>query len=311
MHSPSPPLRLALLLAGAMIAGGTSAGATTRPSARMPAMNTAVDPPGQLLEQALRQPALVAVALQVLGLEYWPIVAHGSSKPRTITKKLNLGGASLVAKGETIYATADGVLVYDIKTRMQGTMADPFGTPVDIAIGKDSSVSVINDVKATGNVAWYPNGSGPAQELTCKYIEVGEAIAVDNEGDIFIQGYEKGNSAGVIEIPNGPNGPQSGTCKRLRLIPGDTPAGLAIEPKSDALLTLENPDQCAGGDEGQMTIYQKPYLPTTAVVVQLGGNCTGGLRLNADSTIVFYGDESVSGGFSYIDASTYPRGKNF
>jgi hypothetical protein len=313
MHSPSPSLRLALLLAGAMIAGGTSAGATTRPSARMPAMNTAVDPPGELLERVLQQPALVAVAHQVQGLEYWPIVPHGSSKPRTITKKLNLGYSSLVAKGELIYAATGNppeVLVYDIKTRTQGTMADPFGAPIDIAIGKDSSLYVINDVKANGNVAWYPKGSGPAQELTCKYIDVGEAIAVDNEGDIFVAGYEKGNSAGVIEIPNGPSGPQSGTCKRLRLIPGDTPAGLAIEPKSDSLLTLENPDQCAGGDEGQMTIYPKPYLPTTAVVVQLGGNCTGGLRLNADSTMVFYGDESVSGGFTYIDASTYPRGKH-
>lgn len=313
MHSPSPSTRLALLLAGLMIAGGAAAGATTRPSARMPAMNAAVDPPGDLLEQALKTPALVAVTGLVEGLEYWTIVPHGSSKPRTITKKLTLGYSSLVAKGNVIYAATEGppqVLVYDIKTRMQGTMADPFGTPIDIAIGRDSSLYVINDVHSGGNVAWYPKGSGPAQELTCKYIQVGEAIAVDNEGNVFVQGYEKGNSAGVVEIPNGPNGPQSGTCKRLRLIPGDTPAGLAIEPKSDSLLTLENPDQCAGGDEGQLTIYPKPYLPTTAVVDQLGGNCTGGLRLNADSTMVFYGDESVSGGFSYIDASTYPRGKH-
>ncbi len=188
MRTSSPSMRLALLLAGVMIAGGAAAGATTRPLAKMPAMNGGVDPTGELLEQALTKPALVAVSGQTQGLEYWTINPRGSSKPRNITTKLNLGYAALAAKGEIVYAAMEGppqVLVYDIKRRTQGTMADPYGTPIDIAIGKDSSLYVVNVDKAHGNVAWYPKGSGPAQELTCRYIDVGEGIAVDNEGDVL------------------------------------------------------------------------------------------------------------------------------
>jgi len=316
MNSPSSSLRLALLLAGTMIAGGAAAGATTHPLARMPAMNAAVDPPGALLEQALKKPALIAVTQQSEGLEYWTINPRGSSKPRPITTKLTLGSAALVAKGEVIYAAMQGpaqVLVYDIKTRMQGTLPDPFGTPIDVAIGKDSSLYLINIAKGADNVAWYPKGSGQAQELSCKYLGLSQSIAVDNEGDIFVQADNTRNSGGaVVEIPSGPSGPQSGVCRRLHLIAANTAyaAGLAIDPKTDSLITLSNPDICAGGDEGLMTIYPKPYNAKTAKSVVLGGNCTGGLRLNADSTLVFYGDESVSGGFSYIDSSTYPAGKS-
>jgi hypothetical protein len=297
-----------------MIAGGAASGATTRPPAKMPASNGLSDPPGELLEQALKLPALIAVTQQVQGLEYWTIKPRGSSKPRTITTKLTLGYSALVAKGDIVYAAIQSppqVLVYDIRRGTQGTMADPFGTPVDVAIGKDASLYVVNT--GPGNVAWYPKGSGQAQEVSCKYIYLGENIAVDNEGDVFVQGYEKhGTTAGVVEIPNGPSGPQGSECKRLQLISEDTTyvAGLAIDPKTDSLITLDNPDLCAGGDEGRMTIYPKPYNGNTATSVVLGGNCTGGLRLSSDSTLVFYGDESVSGGFSYIDSSTYPAGKH-
>ncbi len=314
MPTPSPSVRLALLAAGVMIAGGANAGATTLPSAKIPVMNGPVGSPGELLEQALAKPALIAVTGLTQGLEYWTITVGGSAKPRNITKKLTLGYSALVAKGDIVYAAMEGppqVLVYDIKRRTQGTMADPFGTPVGIAIGKDSSLYVVNTGR--GSVAWYPKGSGQAQELTCKYVYLGEDVAVDKEGDIFIQGYEKrGTAAGVVEIPNGPSGPQSSECKPLHLIPRTSanPAGIAIDPKTDSLITLDNPDECAGGDEGLMTIYPKPYKPNSATRKLLGGNCTGGLRLNADSTMVFYGDQSVSGGFSYIDSSTYPGGKS-
>jgi hypothetical protein len=198
-----------------------------------------------------------------------------------------------------------------VLTKKQSTMPDPYGTPIDIAIGKDGSLYVLNIAKPDGNVAWYPGGSSQPKELTCPYTYLPEATAVDNEGDIFVQGYGHGRFTGVVEIPNGPSGPQSGQCMKLpvRSEDGTYTGGVAIDPKTDDLITTDDPSLCAGGTEGRMTIYRKPYSRRSARVKILGGNCTGGLRLNADSTMVFYGDETVSGVSTCIDASTYPEGR--
>lgn len=80
----------------------------------------------------------------------------------------------------------------------------------------------------------FPAGSPAPKQLVCKYLNIGEAIAVDNEGDIFVNGYFTNGVAGVVEIPNGPSGPQPQNCTRLRLLlePGYV-AGVAIDPKTD------------------------------------------------------------------------------
>jgi hypothetical protein len=73
---------------------------------------------------------------------------------------------------------------------------------------------------------------------------------------------------------------------------------------------LSDPDLCAGGFEAEMTIYPKPYQKSTGVVHEMAGNCTSGLRLNADSTLVYYGDQDVSGSFSFPRQVSYPGGHN-
>lgn len=159
-------------------------------------------------------------------------------------------------------------------------------------------------------MTWYPAGSSQPKELICKSIGVGEKIAVDNEGDIFVNGYSKDGFIGVVEIPNGPSGPQPQNCTRLRLDPESGPSGLAVDPKTDDLITLDNTDSCAGGLEGRMVIYRKSYERRTGRARDLGGVCTGGLRLNAESTAVFYGDQSVSGTTVFIRSKAYPSGRD-
>jgi len=217
----------------------------------------------------------------------------------------------MVANGHVLAITSDfppQVVTYDLDTKTEATLADPFGTPVDIAIDKNGDLFVVN-VGQTYNVGMYPAGSSQEQELVCGVQSVPEEIAVDDEGDIFMNGYGPGSFQGVAEIPNGPNGPDPQHCTRLALKsePGYT-AGLAVDPKTDDLIVLDDPDDCAGGIEGRMTVYRKPYKAATGRVRVLGGNCAGGLRLNADSTVIFYGDEDVSGSFFFIRQKSYPMG---
>lgn len=236
----------------------------------------------------------------------------GGNAPQVISAFLGIGGGhSMVGNGHVIAVTSDYppvVAIYDLDTKSERMLTDPLGTPVDIAIDKNANLFVIN-VGQTDNVGMYRAGSSHEKELVCPVLSVPEEIAVDNEGDIFINGYGPDNFQGVAEIPNGPNGPDPKHCTRLNLNsePGYT-AGLAVDPKTDDLITLDDPDLCAGGDEGRMTIYRKPYKAATGRVHHLGGNCAGGLRLNADSTMIFYEDSDVSASYTFIRQKSYPNG---
>ncbi len=262
--------------------------------------------------QSIATPELIAVNTSSEKLEYWPIDPTGGSHPQALSKALGVPGYYGIAADGNLIAIPDGnrIVLYDVATTSKIALPDPYGTAVDVAFDKHATLYVLNIAGSAGNVAMYPAFSTQPVELTCQYLGTGEGIAVDNEGDVFVNGYEVDTPTGVVEFPNGPNGPQPQNCIRLKLNNEGSPAGLAIDPKTDDLITLGNPDQCAGGIEGLMTIYRKPYEKTTAVTHVRGGNCTGGLRLNADSTAVFYGDEDVSGSWSFIDHRTYPDGKD-
>jgi hypothetical protein len=261
---------------------------------------------------ALKGPLLIAVNDNDQALEAYPMRPGGGNHARLLTKPGQFGDSALVANGRVIAGisqSSDTVVIYDLATQTAKTLADPNGTPVDIAIGKDSSLYVIDFTKGPTNVTMYPGGSPNPKKLACAVQDTSENIAVDDEGDIFLNGYDK-NAIGVVEIPNGKNGPEPGKCHALQLQPENGyEAGIAIDPKSDALITLEDPDLCAGGEEGRMTIYPKPYKPNDYQWHDIGQNCTGGLRLNRDSTIIFAGDEDVSGSYSYVIQSSYPDGR--
>jgi hypothetical protein len=263
---------------------------------------------------ALKTPALIAVNSNSGALEYWPMQPGGDNHPVRISNKGLFNGFGLVASGHVVSFASQNppeVLQFDVDTKMQNTLPDPFGTPVDIAIGKDKSLYVVNDVKAYSNVVMYPGGSPTPKKLVCAAISrYATNIAVDNEGDIYVGGYIGRNTTDVVEIPNGPNGPDPTRCTQLSLGLGPAyMAGLVVDPKTDDLVTLTNPDLCAGGREGLMTVFPKPYRVETGRSHIVGQNCSGGLRLSADSSTVFVLDQSIAGVGLYVLQRSFPDGR--
>jgi hypothetical protein len=267
-------------------------------------------------QNSLTSPSLIAMNSKSGALESWPLNPKGGMDPEPISKPLGIAVSGGMAGNGNVIAITDEypaqIVLYNVSTKSKSTLPDPFGVPIDIAMDKNAALYVINIARNVGNVTMYPAGSPVPKKLVCKYLTTPEAIALDNEGDIFVNGYLSNNLAGVVEIPNGPGGPDPDSCVQLHLRaePGYV-AGLAVDPKTDDLIVLDDPDDCAGGIEGRMTVYPKPYSPTTAQSHDLGANCAGGLRLNANSTAVFVGDQDVSGSFSFILQRGFPNGSNF
>ena len=257
-------------------------------------------------------PQLVTFNDQTKRLMAWPIQRGGGSDPEPISGPIDVGSAGGLAVIGDVIAIADQfppkVALYNLKTRTTRVLDDPFGTPVGIAVGKDESIFVINIAKHASPVTWYKAPAHRPVELNCPLLGIGEAIAVDNEGDIFIQGYPKVHGS-VVEIPNGPNGPQPQNCGVLPLKGGfGYVAGIAVNPNNDDLLTLDDPSLCAGGSEGRLTTYPKPYREETGRSRIIGMNCTGGLALNADASLVFTADTDVSQSNGFILQRGYPNG---
>jgi hypothetical protein len=312
MYTMSSPLRSAALCAGAFAIAGCASGASFSPTPSSPAEAGAVSASAFGLGGLggdLRGPVLIAFSGDTHTLQYWPINPKGGSNPKALSGPSGVGQpGGLAANGQRIAITnGNEVVVYDLRSKMQTAMSDPNGYPVDIAIGKSGALYVANILGTTSNVTVFNPGS-PPQELSCKLLNGPAGIAVDNENDIFVN--QNGTPSGVVEIPNGPRGPDPQHCKVLNL-KAETgyAAGVAVDPKTDDLIVLDDPDLCAGGVEGRMTIYPRPYRKLTGRSHVVGQNCSGGIRLDATSTIVFVGDQSVSGGYGFILQHTYPGGR--
>lgn len=261
----------------------------------------------------IQTPALVGAA-QGGTLKYFPIAPHGGSKPQ---KLATVGGltapGNMVGNGQVLAIINQGppsVFVYDIAAKHKKVFSDPFGVPVDIAIDKKANLFVLNFYsRNSGNIAMYPANSSHPKELDCKYIGEGQYIAADNEGNLYINGYDRA-FIGVVEIPNGPKGPEPQNCTKLALLPEPGfPAGIAVDPKTDDLIVIDDPGECAGAEDGRMTIYPKPYKKSTGHSVDLKGNCVAEMRLDATSSIVFASDTPDSGP-AYIIQRSYPGGRN-
>lgn len=308
-------LRFFTLCVGATLAVGCGAtapavsGSATQPS--LSVVRSGSVPLGLDSPQQSGTPQLIAGNSNLGVLQSWPLDPKGGSHPQTISKSLGISYYGMAANGNVV-AIADGrrVIVYNVATKSKTMMANPYGFGIDIAIDKNASLYVINIAKPVGNVTMYPQGMPQPTKLVCRYVGTPEYVAVDNEGDIFVNGYGRAGYPSVIEIPNGPNGPDPQNCSIVPIRPeGGYVGGVAIDPKTDDLIVLDNPSQCAGGVEGRMTIYSKPYQKSTAVTRYLNANCAGGLRLDATSSTVFVGDSDVSGSYTYILQRTYPDGE--
>jgi len=291
---------IAVLVSGC----GGRQNASTAQSALLPQSTFALPAP-------LQTPALLAVKYPTGELEYWPI-GPSRKMPILITRGLGLSQpSSMAANGTTVAitnTTPREVVLYDVASKKKTVLPDPFGVPTDIAINKKGTIFSLTIVKVGQvDVTMYKTGGKP-KDFVCPVMSNIAWMAADNEGDIFLNGYGK-FGIGVAEIPNGPNGLEANKCHALPIQPETGYVeGLAIDPKTDDLIVMNNPSACAGGTEGVMTIYPKPYSKNTGSSVVLGGNCPYGLRLNADSTMLFYSDSDVSGSFSFMQEAGYPGG---
>ena len=259
--------------------------------------------PASLQVQPAHAGKLVTLNLLSTDLEYWPIEPSGGTLPQQLSGPLGISsGYGMAADGNLVaiasYDPAE-VVTYDVKTKTENSLADPFGGAVDVAIDKHGTIYALN----LSGVTVFKRSSAPAQ-LTCRQITTDEAIAVDNEGDVFINGYGP-SVMGVAEVAAGAT-----TCTLLRGLRKERGyiGGIGIDPSTDDLIVVDDPDECAGGLEGRMTIYIKPYRRHAVRVRNLNANyCAGTFRLDASSTHIFVSDATISAGFPIVDQRTYPR----
>ncbi len=289
----------AFLAAAVAACGGMSPSTTASSAAVLPPV------PRSLLKDKV--PKLITLDTATGQLEYWPIEPSGGSQPHPLSGPLGIyNGYEMAADGNVVaianYNPAE-IVTYNVRTKRERTLADPYGGPVDVAIDKLGTIYALN----LDSIAVFKAGSSQPSELTCSAVSNGIAIAVDNESDVFVNGYGSHGFMGVVEFSAG-----SSTCKaltRLRQERGYA-GGIGIDPKTDDLIVVDDPDDCAGGIEGRMLIYAKPYRREAVRWRNLDAQyCAGTFRLDATSTHIFVSDATISDGFPLIDQRTYPGAK--
>ncbi len=291
-------MRTGLVLCGLVLAG---CGLGSPPTTQTSAVTTNVAPAARI-----RTPALVALDNTSGELEYWPVHGHGSDRPRAIASLGIFNDEAMAGDGDTVaianYSPPE-IVRYDIDTKRTTVLSDPYGSPVDVAIDKDGSIFALG---SNATVAVYQNGSPQASELTCPFLNAGIGIAVDDEGDVLVDAQGPHRFLGVVAFVG-----KSQTCTKLHLrSQRGSLGGIEIDPKTDDLIVLDDPSLCAGGDEGRLSVYPKPYNAKSVRLRYLAGAvCPGSFVLNATSTRIFVSDTTVSGGVALIDARSYPSGR--
>ena len=260
----------------------------------------------------LTTPALIALDDETGRLEYWPLHRGGSANAHWLSHSLGIEySPAMVANGDQLYIASSqppGITTYNVDTKATGSLAIPYGTPLDLAIDKTGTLYALT----RSGVTVYPAGSGKAYQLTCSGMEYGYAVAVDNESDVFVNGFSPNSSAVVIEYPVGSTG-----CTQLPLRPEvGYPTGIGVDPNNDNLVVVDNV-YCAGGREGRMTVYRRPYGSKIEHVRNLNANCPGQFRFDSTATAILFGDtfpelrtarwnKRICHAYSCIDKRTFP-----
>jgi hypothetical protein len=304
---PSFASRLQLLLVVVpLIATSCDGGGAAAPA--RPATNESPRGPSSAqTDPHLEKPALISIDQLTGDLLYWPIADGPGGSPITLTGNLGTYDANALASNGNVvvvasYAPAE-LIEYNVKTKTETIVPDTFGSPSHVAVDKSGTIYALS----AHEVGVFPQGSSPPYEITCKELGGSEpfSIAVDDESDVFVEtGY--GSFTGVLEAPAA----SSNNCVKLHLGRKRDPGGIGIDPKTDDLIIIDNPGLCAGGDEGRMTIYPKPYTNGTAITRHLhASSCAGGFRLDASSSHIYVSDSTVDESYALIDVRTYPDGK--
>lgn len=304
------PFRYVVAAAAAIAVTSCNAG---QPPAGLPAAENL-----KPFTTAFKTPAVVAYDSQSERLEEWPMRSGGGDSPQFISPPLGIYEATaMVADGYVVTIAEHNppqLVSFDVSTGATTAIADHLGNPIDLAIDRQG---IFYALHADSVGVFHPGSSSVPQQLTCSYISEGEAVAVDNEGDVFVNGYGLSNFTGVVEYPSG-----SSKCVKLSLKHVETAylTGIGVDPKTDNLIVEYNPQLCAGGEEGEITVYSRPYGKHVVAHHNLHSNCPGAFRLNAASTKMFFSDGSpdlgpnhrqkVCEAYDCIDQRSYPDARD-
>jgi len=276
-------LSLTSILAAALVLSACAGGAT-------PSSPSVTVTQAGAFERSLKQPAIVAFDTQTGRLETWPLQGGKHVGRRFISGPLGFTDVrGMVGNGDVVsmtnYSPAE-IVNYNIDTRTVTTLPDPYGGPTDVAIDTQGTLYALD----VNGVAVYKAGSNQPYRLTCDAMVRSHWLAVDNEGDVLVIGELRGYglSYGVIEYAAG-----SSTCTSVPVRSEGAPyvGGIGIDPTTDDLIVVDKVG-CAGGHEGSMIIYRRPYGTKTVRRGNLRGNCPGPFRLDATSTHILFPDGS-------------------
>ncbi|HEY1881587.1 MAG TPA: hypothetical protein VGG51_00930 [Candidatus Cybelea sp.] len=305
-------LVLAAAMFGLFAAAGCSANGsgTSLPAPSVPT-SSAFAGGAASAHRTLTEPALIALDDNTGRLEYWPLREGGSRDAHWLSRPLGISDSTaMVANGDQLYISSEipsAITTYNVDTKASGTLAVPYGTPQDLAIDKAGTLYALS----RSGVAVYPAASAQPYQLTCSDMEYPSSIAVDNESDVFVNGTSQNNAGVVEEFPVGSTG-----CTELPLRPEvGAPSGVGVDPNNDNLVVLDNV-YCAGGQEGRITVYRRPYGSKNERVRNLHANCPGQFRFDSTANGILFGDTNpdlrarrhrrVCLAYSCIDQRTFP-----
>ena len=276
-------IRCALGVLGLVFATSCNGGQTTTSLPSLP-----VGESFKKLAPTFKTPAVIAYDSDTERLEEWPIAANGGSGTHYVSPNLGIYEATAMVADSYVVTIAEynppELVSYDVGTGATTSIADHLGNPLDLAVDGQSKLYALH-LNSVG--VFRPGSSSVPQQLTCSYMTQNQSIAVDNEGDVFVNGYGPSQFIGVVEYPAG-----SSTCVKLPLKQTETAyvAGIGVDPKTDDLIVEDNPQLCAGGNEGEITVYSRPYGRHIVAKHNLRANCPGLFRLDATSTKIFFAD---------------------
>jgi len=156
--------------------------------------------------------------------------------------------------------------------------------------------------------------SNPVNKNASEYKALSNTANAECGRGVFVNGVFPSDRIGVVEYPAG-----SSKCSKLPLKVKEEgyPVGLGVDPKTDDLI-VEDWVGCAGGDEGRITVYDRPYGLQVVAKHFLHASCPSGFRLDATSSKILVldsldgvrADHRVHGcGIAWVDQRSYPEAR--